>query len=142
MLETIDQCSRGDPFQALRDPNTDHYKSYKSGHLHIQLWHRLCMVYVDLFQYGKIHCFCLFVHWIFFTKWPKIWKWECMSQSDDVLIWYWLKARRPAHSSYKLGADMCRTYDSVVPSSVTQHMDVVICLVIKKQTVEKMFWSP
>lgn len=71
MLETIDQCSRGDPFQALRDPNTDHYKSYKSGHLHIQLRHRLCMVYVDLFQYGKRHVFvCLFIGY-FLQNGPK-----------------------------------------------------------------------
>lgn len=140
MLETIDQCSRGDPFQALRDPNTIkaiRVDTSTSNYGIDCVW----FTYI-CFNMEKRHCFCLFVHWIFFTKWPKIWKWECMSQSDDVLIWYWLKARRPAHSSYKLGADMCRTYDSVVPSSVTQHVDVVICLVIKKLTVEKMFWSP
>lgn len=70
-LTSVRHYSDGGPFQALRDPNTDHYKNCKGRYI----WHRLCMVYLYLFQYGKRHCFCLFVHYLlrlfFLQRYPK-----------------------------------------------------------------------
>lgn len=118
ILETLDQCSHGGPFSIQTRTTTEaiRVETSTSNYGLDCVW----FTYICFSMEKDIVFVCtLFAMDIFFTIWPKIWKWEFMSQNDDVLIWYWLKARRPAHSSYKLGTDMCRTCDSVVPSFIT-----------------------